>query len=204
MATDTTVPFTDEDRAWARERERSIVRDALLSDSELEAYRDSTERALIGQRLRGSPPWWIELTEIRREVIAAEIKARRYIASRGGPGYAPDHWWHDLVDTLRQRAVADLTRIMAEGGFVPDPRHRRADDLWGRCPLHTEQTSSFHVDTETGLWHCFGCGDGGDVYALVEKMHGLSFPEAVRWLAQRYGIPIEAPRLKPVWEAYES
>lgn len=65
----------------------------------------------------------------------------------------------------------------------------------GLCPFHAEKTPSFNVNPPRGIYHCFGCGVGGDAINFVQRMEGLSFPEAVRSLAERYGIEIaEEPR----------
>jgi DNA primase len=58
------------------------------------------------------------------------------------------------------------------------------------CPLHNERTPSFHVHAERRFWKCFGCGESGDCFSWLVKMHGLTFPEAVRRLADAAGVPI--------------
>ncbi len=65
----------------------------------------------------------------------------------------------------------------------------------GLCPFHSEKTPSFNVNGPRQIYHCFGCGVGGDVFSFVMRMEGLSFPEAVRRLAERVGVEIgeEAP-----------
>src|SRR5262245_1003146 len=64
----------------------------------------------------------------------------------------------------------------------------------GLCPFHQEKTASFNVNKDKGFFKCFGCGAGGDVVKFVELQQKLSFPEAVRYLAQRAGMEIpEAP-----------
>jgi len=60
----------------------------------------------------------------------------------------------------------------------------------GLCPFHTEKSPSFNVNPVKGIYHCFGCGVGGDVISFVMKMEGLSFPEAVKFLARRVGVVI--------------
>src|SRR2546427_5604744 len=60
----------------------------------------------------------------------------------------------------------------------------------GLCPFHAEKTPSFTVNEERGRFHCFGCGEDGDVFAFVMKTESLSFPEAVRRVAERFGIPL--------------
>ena len=60
----------------------------------------------------------------------------------------------------------------------------------GLCPFHDERSPSFHVRPQLGLWHCFGCGEGGDVISFVQKIDGLAFAEAVEYLAGRYNITL--------------
>ena len=60
----------------------------------------------------------------------------------------------------------------------------------GLCPFHDEKSPSFHVRPNHGHFHCFGCGEGGDVYAFVQKVEHVSFVEAVELLADRIGHTI--------------
>jgi len=60
----------------------------------------------------------------------------------------------------------------------------------GLCPFHDERSPSFHVRPQVGLWHCFGCGEGGDVISFVQKVDGLPFAEAVEYLAGRVGLQL--------------
>ncbi|WP_205698063.1 DNA primase [Conexibacter sp. SYSU D00693] len=61
----------------------------------------------------------------------------------------------------------------------------------GRCPFHEERTPSFSVNADDGLYHCFGCGVGGDMFTFVREMEGLDFVGALEWLAARYGVELE-------------
>lgn len=72
---------------------------------------------------------------------------------------------------------------------------RKVGQNWvGLCPFHSEKTPSFTVSSSKHLFHCFGCGAGGDAIGFVMKMDGLSFPEAVRWLGEKAGIPVASSR----------
>jgi DNA primase len=62
----------------------------------------------------------------------------------------------------------------------------------GLCPFHSEKTPSFNVNPEKQIFHCFGCGAGGDVFKFLELQEGLNFPEAVKTLAGRAGITLPA------------
>ena len=71
---------------------------------------------------------------------------------------------------------------------------RAGSGYTGLCPFHSEKTPSFHVAPEKGFFHCFGCGAGGDVLTFIMRIENLSYPEAVRFLAARAGIPMEEER----------
>jgi DNA primase len=67
----------------------------------------------------------------------------------------------------------------------------------GLCPFHSEKTPSFTVSPEKQIYHCFGCGSGGNAFSFLMNQEGLSFPEAARALAKRYGISIPTQSLTP-------
>ena len=60
----------------------------------------------------------------------------------------------------------------------------------GLCPFHGEKTPSFMVNPRKGIFHCFGCGVGGDVFGFLMRQDRLSFPEAVRTLARQAGVAL--------------
>ncbi|BBX23162.1 DNA primase [Mycolicibacter terrae] len=87
-------------------------------------------------------------------------------------------------------AIRERVRIEDVVGDYVQLRRAGADSLKGLCPFHNEKSPSFHVRPNHGLFHCFGCGEGGDVYAFVQKIEHASFVEAVELLADRVGHTI--------------
>jgi DNA primase len=90
----------------------------------------------------------------------------------------------DKIEEVRLRA--DIVEII--GAHVRLKRAGR--NFVGLCPFHNEKTPSFSVNAERGFFHCFGCGAGGSVFNFLMRVEGLNFPEAVRSLAQRYGVTL--------------
>ncbi len=74
---------------------------------------------------------------------------------------------------------------------------QKGKNLLGLCPFHADTAPSFTVAPEKGIFHCFGCGAGGNVFSFLMQYHRLSFPEAVQELARRYGIPLTLKELGP-------
>jgi DNA primase len=87
-------------------------------------------------------------------------------------------------------AIRERNRIDEIVGDYVQLRRAGADSLKGLCPFHDEKSPSFHVRPNHGHFHCFGCGEGGDVYAFVQKVEHISFVEAVERLADRIGYTI--------------
>ena len=85
-------------------------------------------------------------------------------------------------------AVRERIRIEDVVGEHVTLKSGGAGSMKGLCPFHDERTPSFNVRPQLGLWHCFGCGEGGDVIAFVERIDHLSFTEAVEYLAGRAGV----------------
>ena len=72
---------------------------------------------------------------------------------------------------------------------------KKGNNLWGLCPFHNEKTPSFSVSPDKQIYHCFGCGKGGGVISFIMEMENLSFPDAVRLLAQRAGMEVPEENL---------
>src|ERR1700758_5177047 len=87
-------------------------------------------------------------------------------------------------------AIRERNRIDEVVGDYVQLRRAGADSLKGLCPFHDEKSPSFHVRPNHGHFHCFGCGEGGDVYAFLQKIEHVSFVEAVELLADRIGHTI--------------
>ena len=102
-------------------------------------------------------------------------------------------------DESKQRVkdAADMVEIVSA---YTDLR-QRGKDWWGLCPFHDENSPSFKVNPLDKLYYCFGCEAKGDVFRFVEEKEGLSFPEAVESLAERYAVEIERDREDPRAEA---
>ncbi|MDX1881932.1 DNA primase [Mycolicibacterium sp. 120270] len=87
-------------------------------------------------------------------------------------------------------AIRERVRIEDVVGDYVQLRRAGADSLKGLCPFHDEKSPSFHVRPNHGHFHCFGCGEGGDVYAFIQKIEHVSFVEAVELLADRVGYNV--------------
>jgi DNA primase len=89
------------------------------------------------------------------------------------------------VDLVRERSRLD--EVVSEHVTL---RTAGIGSMKGLCPFHDEKTPSFNIRPQLGHWHCFGCGEGGDVISFVQKINHLSFVEAVELLAGRYGVQL--------------
>ena len=92
-----------------------------------------------------------------------------------------------FIDDLK--AQADIVQVVQD--YVP--LKKAGNSYKGLCPFHSEKTPSFHVHRDKGFFHCFGCGAGGDVLKFLELQEKLGFQDAVRQLAQRFGVEVPEP-----------
>jgi len=100
---------------------------------------------------------------------------------------------NDLVDRVKN--TADVVQVIGE--YI---RLRKSgSNFIGLCPFHSEKTPSFHVHSARQFFYCFGCNAKGDVIKFLQLIEGLPFPEALRLLAGKHGIPVE--RQDPITDA---
>ncbi|HVN17521.1 MAG TPA: DNA primase [Dongiaceae bacterium] len=105
----------------------------------------------------------------------------------------------DFAYTVKQQA--DIVRII--GDYVK-LKKAGAQNYAGLCPFHGEKTPSFSVHATRQFYHCFGCGISGDVFSFVQKIENITFPEAVRQVAQKLGIPLPKASYSTPGEAKEA
>jgi len=105
----------------------------------------------------------------------------------------------DFKETVKQQA--DIVRII--GDYIK-LKKAGAQNYSGLCPFHGEKTPSFSVHATRQFYHCFGCGVSGDVFSFVQKIENVTFPEAVRLVAQKLGIPLPKTTYSSPGEAKEA
>jgi DNA primase len=105
----------------------------------------------------------------------------------------------DFAYTVKQQA--DIVRII--GDYIK-LKKAGSQNYAGLCPFHGEKTPSFSVHATRQFYHCFGCGVSGDVFSFVQKIENITFPEAVRLVAQKLGIPLPKASYSTPGEAKEA
>src|SRR5712692_7849064 len=95
-------------------------------------------------------------------------------------GKIPD----ETLQAIRER----VSIVEVVSGYVTLKKAGR--NHLGLCPFHAEKTPSFTVSEERGMFHCFGCGAGGNVFGFLMSLESLTFPEVVERLARRYGVTL--------------
>ena len=105
----------------------------------------------------------------------------------------------DFAYTVKQQA--DIVRVVGEYVKL---KKAGAQNYSGLCPFHNEKTASFSVHATRQFYHCFGCGASGDVFSFVQKIENVTFPEAVRAVAQKLGIALPKVSYNSPAEAKEA
>lgn len=98
----------------------------------------------------------------------------------------------DTVQLLKD--IADIAEIIGEHVSLK----RAGTNLKGLCPFHSEKTPSFTVNPDRKTYHCFGCGEGGDVFSFMMNFHRLNFSEALKELARKYQVTLPEKPLNPL------
>lgn len=94
------------------------------------------------------------------------------------------YYSEELVEEVRMKN--DIVDVVS--GYVK--LQKKGNSYWGLCPFHNEKSPSFSVSGDRQMYHCFGCGEGGNVYTFLMKYENYSFPEAVKALADRAGVEL--------------
>jgi DNA primase len=97
----------------------------------------------------------------------------------------------EKIDEIRNRT--DIVEVVSS--YLP-LKHSGANHQ-GLCPFHQEKTPSFNVNSARQIFHCFGCGVGGNVFSFLMRMEGVSFPDAVRRLGEKVGVEVEEEAVSP-------
>src|SRR5688572_7423070 len=105
----------------------------------------------------------------------------------------------DFSYTVKQQA--DIVRVV--GDYVK-LKKTGAQNFSGLCPFHKEKTPSFSVHATRQFYHCFGCGVSGDVFSFVQKVENITFPEAVRAVAEKLGVPMPKQQYSGPAEAQDA
>lgn len=99
-----------------------------------------------------------------------------------------------MSDTELIKDRLDIAEIVKE--YVP--LKQAGANFKGRCPFHQEKTPSFMVSADKQIWHCFGCSKGGDIFSFVQEVEGMTFPEALRLLADKAGVTLSRVQVDEV------
>ncbi len=97
----------------------------------------------------------------------------------------------EKIDEIRERT--DIVEVVSS--YLP--LKRSGVNHQGLCPFHQEKSPSFNVNSARQIFHCFGCGVGGNVFSFLMRMEGLSFPDAVRRLGEKVGVEVEEEAVSP-------
>src|ERR1044072_1813306 len=104
---------------------------------------------------------------------------------------------HTIQQILSRIDIIDIV-----GGFVK--LKKRGANYLGLCPFHGEKTPSFTVSPAKGIYKCFGCGKAGTAVNFIMDHEQLSYPEALRWLAKKYGIDVVEREISPEERALQN
>ncbi|MCD4744418.1 MAG: DNA primase [Desulfobacteraceae bacterium] len=101
--------------------------------------------------------------------------------------YIPENKISEIINT------SDIVDVISESVILK----KSGQNYMGLCPFHSEKTPSFSVSPQKQIFHCFGCGVGGNVFSFLMKYNSITFPESVKILARKYNITIEVGNISP-------
>ena len=184
-------------RAREHERVRRVLRG--LFDHYMEHPDEAAGAGAGGERLpaRHRLPGRDDRPLLHRQVHRAGDSQGGRASERAARRYGEPLALISTESLERVKQAADIVEVISAHTDL-----RRQGARWvGLCPFHEERTPSFSVDAQEKLYHCFGCGVGGDTIKFVEEKEGLGFAEAVELLADRYGVELEREKEDPRAEA---
>lgn len=174
---------------------------------------DLATRALLEERecwqwelaeLDAAPATWAFAAESRAYLVQKLRAINEELARRRRLGRQPSAPAWPIDPAARSDELAEIKRRLPLAEFISKTTSRRLQQrgptLWCCCPLpgHDDATPSFHVDPRLGLWHCFGCGRGGDLFEFARQFLGISeFHKIAEVLAVEAGIVRAAPQPAP-------
>lgn len=147
---------------------------STLPDDELGTYSVWLRRHAIMADEDELPNWVCRWVELRSNVAQEELAWRRRAERRGGPVITRGNY-RERVEQLRQH-TSIVESILVSGVHI----EKRGKEWMGLCPFHEDRSPSLSVNEESRVWHCFGCGEGGDVFRFMELRLNIPFPEAVK------------------------
>ena len=101
-----------------------------------------------------------------------------------------------MIDEVTKQKIIDTAQIVdVVSDFIS--LRKAGVDYIGLCPFHPDRRPSFHVSPTKNICKCFSCGEGGPPASFLMKLEKMTFPEALRYLARKYGIPIEEREESP-------
>lgn len=172
----------DDGDAFARRHvltEHQAVRE--MPDGLLQEHLTRLRRQLVMAREDNLTDWALEWTRERFDIADREWRWRQRAADKGGTQVDRSAQWRERVEKVK--ASIDLAMLIA---YECDGAKPAGLGKWQcRCPFHLDNSPSMSIDVAKGLWHCHGCGVGGDAFTYAEMRYGLDFAGAVRHLEQR-------------------
>lgn len=173
---DALTRYFDREREAYRWHHRAELHD--LSDTDLGLFLTRTRRSLVMADEDNLPPLWLQQCHDELEWAEAEWDWRTKAERRGGPTVARANFRERL------RSLVERQDMLALVGRHVLLQQRVGDEWRGLCPFHEEHSPSFYVNRRKQLYHCFGCGEGGDLIEWVMTAEKLGFMDAVRFLEQ--------------------